>query len=71
MLETINLLIIGGPETDPGRDSNKLTNKTVLVQVCSFHQCESCLRLDYRITFLTYLIDIIEKGLGPSFHVRS
>ncbi|XP_015085185.1 golgin candidate 6 [Solanum pennellii] len=32
VLETINLLIIGGPETDPGRDSNKLTNKTVLVQ---------------------------------------
>ncbi|PHT57691.1 Golgin candidate 6 [Capsicum baccatum] len=32
VLETINLLIMGGPETDPGRDSNKLTNKTVLVQ---------------------------------------
>uniref|UniRef100_A0A3Q7IQD1 Golgin candidate 6 n=1 Tax=Solanum lycopersicum TaxID=4081 RepID=A0A3Q7IQD1_SOLLC len=32
IFKTINLLIIGGPETDPGRDSNKLTNKTVLVQ---------------------------------------
>nr|XP_016486530.1 PREDICTED: golgin candidate 6-like [Nicotiana tabacum] len=32
VLETINLLIMGGPETDPGRDANKLTNKTVLVQ---------------------------------------
>ncbi|XP_060206966.1 golgin candidate 6 [Lycium barbarum] len=32
VLDTINLLIMGGPETDPGRDSNKLTSKTVLVQ---------------------------------------
>ncbi|XP_044503865.1 golgin candidate 6-like isoform X1 [Mangifera indica] len=31
-LETINLLMMGGSETDPGKDSNKLTNKTVLVQ---------------------------------------
>ncbi|XP_044465878.1 golgin candidate 6 isoform X2 [Mangifera indica] len=31
-LETINLLMMGGLETDPGKDSNKLTNKTVLVQ---------------------------------------
>ncbi|KAL6986295.1 Golgin candidate 6 [Sarracenia purpurea var. burkii] len=31
-LETISLLILGGPETDPGRDANRLTNKTVLVQ---------------------------------------
>ncbi|XAR49720.1 hypothetical protein NMG60_11033001 [Bertholletia excelsa] len=31
-LETINLLIVGGPETDPGKDNNRLTNKTVLVQ---------------------------------------
>uniref|UniRef100_A0A1S4CZI1 Golgin candidate 6 n=1 Tax=Nicotiana tabacum TaxID=4097 RepID=A0A1S4CZI1_TOBAC len=32
VLETMNLLIMGGPETDLGRDANKLTNKTVLVQ---------------------------------------
>ncbi|XP_052209054.1 golgin candidate 6 isoform X3 [Diospyros lotus] len=31
-LETINLLIMGGPETDPGKDGKRLTNKTVLVQ---------------------------------------
>ncbi|KAL7167589.1 hypothetical protein ACSBR2_038114 [Camellia fascicularis] len=31
-LETISLLIRGGPETDPGKDTNRLTNKTVLVQ---------------------------------------
>ncbi|KAH7841344.1 hypothetical protein Vadar_028611 [Vaccinium darrowii] len=31
-LETINLLIMGGPETDPVKDANRLTNKTVLVQ---------------------------------------
>jgi len=31
-LETINLLIMGGPETDPAKDANRLTNKTVLVQ---------------------------------------
>ncbi|KAB1211701.1 Golgin candidate 6 [Morella rubra] len=31
-LETINLLMMGGPEADPGKDVNKLTNKTTLVQ---------------------------------------
>ncbi|XP_059449820.1 golgin candidate 6 [Corylus avellana] len=31
-LETINLLMTGGPEADPGKDANKLTNKTTLVQ---------------------------------------
>ncbi|XP_062151481.1 golgin candidate 6 [Alnus glutinosa] len=31
-LETINLLMMGGPEADPGKDANKLTNKTSLVQ---------------------------------------
>ncbi|XP_057997171.1 golgin candidate 6 isoform X3 [Hevea brasiliensis] len=30
-LETINLLMVGG--ADPGKDTNKLTNKTVLVQI--------------------------------------
>ncbi|CAH9069046.1 unnamed protein product [Cuscuta europaea] len=32
VLETINMLILGSPDTDPGKDTNKLTNKTVLVQ---------------------------------------
>ncbi|XP_058199643.1 golgin candidate 6 [Rhododendron vialii] len=31
-LETINLLIMRGPETDPAKDANRLTNKTGLVQ---------------------------------------
>ncbi|XP_057511258.1 golgin candidate 6-like isoform X2 [Actinidia eriantha] len=31
-LETISLLMKGGPETDPGKVSNGLTNKTILVQ---------------------------------------
>ncbi|XP_065877661.1 golgin candidate 6 [Euphorbia lathyris] len=31
-LETINLLMVGGSEADPGKDKNKMTNKTVLVQ---------------------------------------
>ncbi|XP_059639867.1 golgin candidate 6 isoform X4 [Cornus florida] len=31
-LETISLLIVEGPETETGKDANKLTNKTVLVQ---------------------------------------
>ncbi|CAH8360970.1 unnamed protein product [Eruca vesicaria subsp. sativa] len=31
-LETINMLIMGGAATDPGKDSNKLANRTVLVQ---------------------------------------
>ncbi|XP_022774367.1 golgin candidate 6-like isoform X2 [Durio zibethinus] len=32
VLETINLLMMGGSEADPQKDSNKITNKTVLVQ---------------------------------------
>ncbi|OMO59325.1 hypothetical protein CCACVL1_24923 [Corchorus capsularis] len=31
-LETINLLMMGGSEADPQKDSNKITNKSVLVQ---------------------------------------
>ncbi|CAA0383898.1 unnamed protein product [Arabidopsis thaliana] len=31
-LETINMLIMGGADTEPGKDSNKLANRTVLVQ---------------------------------------
>ncbi|CAN8266192.1 unnamed protein product [Cochlearia groenlandica] len=31
-LETINMLIMGGAAADPGKDSNKLANRTVLVQ---------------------------------------
>ncbi|XP_038890404.1 golgin candidate 6 isoform X2 [Benincasa hispida] len=31
-LGTINLLIMGDPKVDPGKDGNKLTNKTTLVQ---------------------------------------
>ncbi|GAV78700.1 Uso1_p115_head domain-containing protein/Uso1_p115_C domain-containing protein [Cephalotus follicularis] len=31
-LETINLLMMGSSEAEPGKDANKLTNKTVLVQ---------------------------------------
>ncbi|KAI7995203.1 Golgin candidate 6 [Camellia lanceoleosa] len=31
-LETIGLLIMGGPEIDTGKDANRLTNKAVLVQ---------------------------------------
>ncbi|XP_057964996.1 golgin candidate 6 [Malania oleifera] len=31
-LETINLLIRGGPENESGKDANRQTNKTVLVQ---------------------------------------
>lgn len=31
-LETINMLLMGGSESDPGKDMNKLTNRTVLVQ---------------------------------------
>ncbi|KAF9666345.1 hypothetical protein SADUNF_Sadunf16G0219900 [Salix dunnii] len=31
-LETINLLLMGGSESDPGKDTNKVTNRTVLVQ---------------------------------------
>ncbi|XP_050250074.1 golgin candidate 6-like [Quercus robur] len=31
-LETINLLMMGGTEADPGKDANKLTNKATLVQ---------------------------------------
>ncbi|XP_021658483.2 golgin candidate 6 isoform X2 [Hevea brasiliensis] len=31
-LETVNLLMMGGSEAEPGKDTNKLTNKTVLVQ---------------------------------------
>ena len=34
-LETINLLMMGGTEADPGKDANKLTNKATLVQVSS------------------------------------
>ncbi|KAF4373274.1 hypothetical protein G4B88_007287 [Cannabis sativa] len=32
VLETINLLIMGGSEADPGKEANRLTNKTTLVQ---------------------------------------
>ena len=32
-IETINLLMMGGTEVDPGKDANKLTNKATLVQV--------------------------------------
>ncbi|KAL7165402.1 hypothetical protein ACSBR2_041147 [Camellia fascicularis] len=32
-LETIGLLIMGGPEIDTGKDANRLTNKAVLVQM--------------------------------------
>ncbi|GAA0144610.1 membrane traffic protein [Lithospermum erythrorhizon] len=32
VLETINLLLAGGSESDPARDTNRLTNKTSLVQ---------------------------------------
>ncbi|KAK4486471.1 hypothetical protein RD792_009151 [Penstemon davidsonii] len=32
VLDTINLLLHGGPLTDPGKDTNGLANKTVLVQ---------------------------------------
>ncbi|KAE8706694.1 Golgin candidate 6 [Hibiscus syriacus] len=32
LLEIINLLIMGGSEADPQKDSNKITNKTILVQ---------------------------------------
>ncbi|KAK3413135.1 hypothetical protein EUGRSUZ_I01732 [Eucalyptus grandis] len=32
VLETISLLISGGPDTDPSKDSNRTTNKVVLVQ---------------------------------------
>ncbi|CAI0454805.1 unnamed protein product [Linum tenue] len=32
VLGTINLLLVGGSEADAGKDANKLTNKTVLVQ---------------------------------------
>lgn len=32
VLETINLLIMGGLEADPGKEANRLTNKTSLVQ---------------------------------------
>ncbi|PON36628.1 Vesicle tethering protein p115-like [Parasponia andersonii] len=32
VLETINLLIMGGSEADPGKDANRLTNKATLVQ---------------------------------------
>ncbi|KAJ6404831.1 hypothetical protein OIU84_012911 [Salix udensis] len=35
-LETINLLLMGGSESDPGKDTNKLTNRTVLVQASFF-----------------------------------
>lgn len=28
------MLIMGGADTEPGKDSNKLANRTVLVQVC-------------------------------------
>lgn len=31
-LETINMLIMGRADTEPGKDSNKLANRTVLVQ---------------------------------------
>lgn len=31
-LETINLLITGGSQSEPGKDTNTMTNKTVLVQ---------------------------------------
>ncbi|KAL4369524.1 hypothetical protein GQ457_05G010830 [Hibiscus cannabinus] len=31
-LETIGLLMMGGSEADPQKDSNKITNKTILVQ---------------------------------------
>ncbi|XP_033140203.1 golgin candidate 6 isoform X3 [Brassica rapa] len=31
-LETINMLIMGGAVTDPGKESNKLANRTVFVQ---------------------------------------
>ncbi|KAK6158218.1 hypothetical protein DH2020_005532 [Rehmannia glutinosa] len=32
VLDTINLLLLGGQQTDPGKDTNGLANKTVLVQ---------------------------------------
>ncbi|CAN1321817.1 Golgin candidate 6 [Linum perenne] len=32
VLTTINLLLVGGSEADTGKDANKLTNKTILVQ---------------------------------------
>ncbi|XP_062105631.1 golgin candidate 6 isoform X3 [Humulus lupulus] len=32
VLETVNLLIMGGSEADPGKEANRLTNKATLVQ---------------------------------------
>ncbi|XP_073136058.1 golgin candidate 6-like isoform X1 [Henckelia pumila] len=32
VLDTINLLIHGNPEANPGKDTDKIANKTVLVQ---------------------------------------
>lgn len=33
----MNLLTTGGPEAEPGKVAHRLSNKTVLVQVCDKH----------------------------------
>ncbi|KAL7183059.1 hypothetical protein ACSBR1_041693 [Camellia fascicularis] len=55
-LETIGLLIMGGPEIDTGKDANRLTNKAVLVQIS--------------LTGLGILL-VVEKSFRPFFNARS
>ena len=49
------MLIMGGADSDPGKDSNKLANRTVLVQVCLDIQMLWFLILD-RIKYVSYYI---------------
>ena len=71
-METINLLLMGGPEAESAKDANRLlTNKTVLVQVC--YKLIICYGHTWRIitSFAYYVGLIAEKGFGPSSDVGS
>lgn len=40
-METVELLLRGGPESEPGKDANRLSNQTALAQVSA--KCVSLL----------------------------
>lgn len=60
---------MGGAETDPAKDANRLTNKTILVQVILKFWVNENMKSFYTIAFLIFVVCCliyVEESVGPS-----
>jgi hypothetical protein len=69
-LETVELLLIAGVATEPGKDNNRQANQTAFAQVCLLQRRKLnyylyCFFFLQTCLLMFIILDLAEKDFGP------